>query len=380
MFDATEYRTWALVATVSTVAMSLDLGTQSMAMRLPSTGPADKAGVAGLIPLAVMGPIGATFAFLAIWAVASTTFGETGFPQHHILIAIAITGIGCGWRSASNVTLALFLGLGRFKQRAAIVTTSAFLQLGATGVALTAGAGLFSLPIGVLFGSFVQWLMVITVRDLPRGDKRHSDAYLRERRSFAMSKGLVTALGLSVTQMDRWVLAVLMPVDIFRIYDSALRVVILGKQAIIVGTQGLVAESAASSPQRVFSTSLKIVSTLSALLFSASAVSAFFVLSATDSFGLAGWVVLLASAGHCVNLVTLPASLVLTGAGRPSVELWYVAPLAVTVFLCYWAALLLDDWRFAVSGWSAALVLSSTIFVFVTPSLLKRNAHEAVPS
>ena len=114
VLDATEYRTWALVATVSTISMSLDLGTQSMAMRLPSTGPADRTSVAGLIPLAVMGPIGATLAFLGIWAVASTTFEDTGFTQTSILLAITLTGIGCGWRSASNVTLALFLALRRF--------------------------------------------------------------------------------------------------------------------------------------------------------------------------------------------------------------------------------------------------------------------------
>ncbi|AZS44857.1 hypothetical protein BWL13_02454 [Microbacterium oleivorans] len=367
-----EYAIWALVSTLSTIFLLFDFGAPALATKLATEGNLSPQARRSVLLLTAAPPLALGMVACAIWPTysASTGLGAYGVPL--VLIAIGLVSVGCALRSASSVFAAAALGRQRYGSRAVILIAGATASALVTIVGLVGGAGLMALALGVAANGVVGVTLSLLL-------ERHADPGAtnvdtrRLVRLFMTSKGAATLLGLVITQLDRWALGLIGDSTLLATYDIASRIIQIPKIALLALLVGLVAEGASARGGELFR--LWGRSTIvTAVVFAAAQL---ICLPLTFLIIQAG-----ATPDHTVEIVfgmavaqmsltaTIPTTLILSGQGRPHLELVYLAPTFVLILATYMIAISTSNGYFLVGGWIISVTITSLLYIVFGPRLI----------
>ncbi|SNT30389.1 hypothetical protein [Rhodococcoides kyotonense] len=362
-----DYAVWALAATLSTIFIVFDFGTPTLATKLAGGGHLDFRTSTILCGLSALPPIVLGAVAIAIWPAYSTAAGLHGSAYS----LIALVSLGGVLRSIGIVYGAAALGRSHFYRRTAVLFFGGSVQLVATLVALESGAGIISLGIGTVIAGAVQAIIGFALE----GGRRRNDAALQADTSasvrqtivlFMKTRVVVAMLGLLITQLDRWALGLVGDAELLARYDIATRFVMIPKIVLIALAAGLVADSSRLTTTEQGAALLARVQKLVVLvmvpLMSAAAFVAFLAQKVALGLTPSLIVVVLIAAAHGANCATIAPVNILTGAGRPDIELRYLVPLAVVVVIGYGAGIATGAGMTLIVVWSAAMVAFSLWF------------------
>ena len=373
-----DYAIWALASTLSTIFIIFDFGTASLSTKLAAEGRLNRATLLKLLAITGIPPIFLGAVVIAIWPWYAGSANLIGATETSVFLMLACVATGTVLRSFGVIYSAIALGREHYNKRAQILLSGALIQLVVTLTALFGGAGVLSLGLGIIGGGLAQMAAgaalehkfdETTVLDLDLAGLI---------RRFVRSRGTATLLGLMATQLDRWALGLAATPSLLSTYDLATRFATIPKIALLAFAAGLVAE-AARTPDltkaiELARTSRKAITGLFALGSIVTSVVAMIVLAPRVSLLEAGLVVLLVTIGHGANASTIPGGLILTGWGRPDLELRYLWPLAALCAAAYVAGILVDSGQLLILGWFVAMTSCSIYFALMVPKYLKKAA------
>jgi O-antigen/teichoic acid export membrane protein len=328
-----EYAVWALVSTIATVGLVFDFGAPALATRLAASKRLGRTHLATLLLLSSMASIviGLLAALAWPWYVNLTSLPR--LPDIPIML-IAVS-VGSALRSCISVYCSVALGREQFAVRGVSLLGQAIAQCAVTALSLWMGFGIASLPIGQAL-STIPVLTVIALRmkiGVMAWDATESASVWKEVRTFFRARGIASAIGLSFTQLDRWIVGVVATPAVLADYDLAARVASIPKIAVLTLGLSYLLESARATNN---------ISELQRLIRKLLSYNAAILILAFGVCGIALWIaqpVLLKSTTQyfvplllalCIvsfaNSMTAPGVMVLSGLGRPQFELHYLVP------------------------------------------------------
>ncbi|NIL74760.1 hypothetical protein [Rhodococcus sp. B10] len=365
-----DYAVWALAATLSTIFVVFDFGTPTLATKLSGGGHLDFRTSTTLCGLSALPPIVLGALAIGIWPAYSTAAGLTA-DRGSVYTLIALVSLGGVLRSIGVVYGAAALGRSHFYRRTAVLFFGGSVQLVATLVALESGAGIVSLGIGTVVAGGVQAVLGFALE----GGRRRNDAALAADTSasvrqtivlFMKTRVVVAMLGLSITQLDRWALGLVGDAELLARYDIVTRFVMIPKIVLIALAAGLVADSSRLTTSEQGTALLvrvrKLVLLVMVPLMIGAGVVAFVAQRVALDLTPSVTVVLLVALAHGANCATIAPVNILTGAGRPDVELRYLVPLAAVVVLGYGIGITTGAGMTLITVWAAAMVAFSLWF------------------
>jgi O-antigen/teichoic acid export membrane protein len=225
-----DYAMWALLASVATVATSLDLGGVSMlAAWLPDKRQDQRrVYVTGLL-LTLAGTLASTAAFLGLWMVLCA-FHNNPVPSSTGLLAIAAMGGGALVRSVVTTDATLAMATEDYRVQSRLYSTQAIAQTVVALALLGLGFGYWALPVAVLVSS--SGVVVGAARYRSRLLSRRADVTpgpLPSVRRFATARMAGSLMLLAVTQGDRWVVALAAGPSLLASYDLVTRTAAIPK-------------------------------------------------------------------------------------------------------------------------------------------------------
>lgn len=372
--DAKHYAVWALASTLSTVFVVFDFGTSALATKLAGSNSLSTKTMFHLLWISALPPAVLGVASILVWPVYARAAGLVYFPLDEAILLLALVAIGTLFRSVGVLFAAIALGRGHFGKRSAVLIAGALVQLAVTMAGLASDMGVMSLGAGIVAGGVVQAATATVLEALsPRATSQTVNAREIIWR-FVKSKGAITALGLCVTQFDRWAVGLVGDPGLLATYDVATRIATMPKIALIAIAAGLVAESARVTSVDSLSELLRRSQRWNTFAVLVAGLAAGFVTFFVIDFGLDPTltilVIVLAGLAHSANGATIATSMILTGRGRPDLELRYVVPLAVTCIAAYAlgvglqsGAVLLGVWSLSMIAWSVWFVQRSRVYV-----------------
>lgn len=370
--SVSEYATWALGATVLSITLVFDLGSTPFVLTTAGTSLLTQRRLAASTALAVAGALAPGLALAALWPLYSQGRGMAMAGASGILYFVAIT-VAASLRSAALVSLAVMLATGRLHRRARALLGQAILQVVATAGSLWLGAGIWALPLGA-FVSGACLLAYVRSGFIAPEEVRPATHVVRLRTYVRARLGL-TALGLYLTQLDRWVVGLIVPVSAMATYDAASRIAGLPRLVIIALSGVLVADSSHAREAGVRAVAAVYQKALTATagvgLVLATGVVAIAALPAFRSLAPLGLVAALTVA-FTVHAVTAPGTQILNGIGAPQAEYRYLLPCAITTSASWVIAAATGSDHLALYASAANLLVWSVFFVFQMPSVLRR--------
>jgi O-antigen/teichoic acid export membrane protein len=381
-----QYAVWALAATLTTIFLLVDFGTTGLATKLAAEGRLTVRTTWTLNALTASPPLLLTLVTLVIWPYYARTAGLVEATAPSALLLIALVGIGTALRSFGLISASISLGRRHYGRRSAVLLGGAAVQAIATLSTLAAGLGYLALGVGVVAAGLAQLIIGSTLERsgprINRGTQTDPEIWPLVRR-FASSRGAAVLLGVTITQLDRWSLGLFAGAAILTAYDLTIRFATMPKIALLAFGSGLITEAsgtgASSSMAEIYRKYTKQFAAMAAIgALPAIVLAAIFAAQRT---GLSGAIVVaivcLPAVAHAVNSWTIPASFLAMGAGRPELELLYLAPLALLCTLAYVAGNVTKHPEIQVWGWSSALVVLSTIYVVLFPKIMhwRKNGH-----
>jgi O-antigen/teichoic acid export membrane protein len=375
--DDDMYAVWALLATVGTVGLVFDFGAPALATRVSAQSSVSRRQALGLAFMSASGSILVGVLASAFWPLYVKL---TELPDvEHMQILLLAVGLGSGLRSVVTVGCGLALGQARFLIRGAMLLVQAIVQFLVTVALLAFGSALMSMVIGQFISALIA-LCIAGVSLRTEELERPAAVNMRdEALKFLRARGVAAVIGLSFTQLDRWIVGVVATPSFLATYDIAARLASIPK--IIVLTLGLsyLFEAARSSHsvKELASLLRKLVSVNAAILAASFAGCVLLILLweylepgfASPTFV---WLFVLLGVANFVNAMTAPGVMVLTGRGHPEVELFYLVPSVVLSSLAVIPALITGNVWAAAVGLSAPLTLGSLAFVVGQRRLLTK--------
>lgn len=370
-----DYAVWALVSTLSTIFIIFDFGTTSLATKLAAERRLSRSFVAKLATITAAPPIIFGTVAALLWPLYSHLSDITSAPDDRVMWLIAAVSAGTTMRSVGVLYASISLGRENFGKRTAILLAGAVTQAVATVVSLAMGAGYWSLGIGVVSGGAIQFLVGILCErkgdTVSSGDGIDLGALLKR---FVTVKGLATALGIIATQLDRWALGLVADPSLLATYDISTRLATIPKIALIALAAGLISEGARtarlSEALRMLSSSQRMVALLYIAAASVTGTVAWLMLQGREPDLLVIGTIVVVSIAQGANVVTISATLLLTGSGHPEFELRYLAPLAIACILAYGAAIFTGEPLILIGGWASAMTATSVGFIIRAPSYM----------
>ena len=379
--STTEYAIWALGATLSTIFIVFDFGSPSLATKLASTDQLTRSASIKLSFISLIPPLVLGIVAVVVWPWYGRQAGLDGLSDSTVLPLFILIAVGCALRSVGLVYAASALGSGSYARRGLILIGGASVNLASTLLCLTAGMGVQSLGYGVLSAGFVQAVLGLTLgyRMLPSTSlSRHVSREVdRLIGLFLRSKGLVTLLGLGITQLDRWAVGLIGNPHLLAQYDIATRVLVMPKVALVAIAAGLIAEGGRAKAHGHVSELLRkselllyVVSPIATI--AAGAFAILMQLSLEPAMNI--WILTgVLSAAHLANMMTIPSVYILTGMGRPDFELRYLIPLASITTAVYGASIILTNGQLFVVGWAVSMFGCSLFFLAKRKLFIKES-------
>ena len=371
-----EYAIWALASTLSTVFVVFDFGTSALATKLAGSNSLSTKTILNLLWISALPPAILGVASMAVWPFYAKAAGLTYFPVQDAVLLLGLVAIGTLLRSAGVLFAAVALGRRHFVRRSAVLLSGAIIQLAVTLLSLASGVGIMSLGFGIVAGGLTQAIVAIV---LEASSPRTSFASIDTRAiiwRFVKSKGAITALGLCVTQFDRWAVGLVGDPALLATYDVATRLATMPKIALIAIAAGLVAESARESSLESLTKLLARSQRWNVAAVIVAGVIAGLVTFYFIDFGydpvLTAAVIVLTGMAHIANGATIAPSMILTGRGRPDLELRYIVPLAITCIAAYVLGIGFQSWPVLLGLWSVSMVGWSIWFVHKSPAYVRK--------
>ena len=373
-----EYAIWALVSTLSTIFLLFDFGAPALATKLAAERSLSSQARRSVLLLTAAPPVALGLAASAIWPTYSASTGLEAYSVPLGIGAIGLVSVGCALRSASSVFAAAALGRQRYGSRAVILMAGATASALVTVAGLMAGAGLMALALGVAANGVLGVALSFVLER--RADEAATDVDTRRLvRLFMTSKGAATLLGLVITQLDRWALGLTGDSTLLATYDIASRIIQIPKIALLALLVGLIAEGAITQGRELF----KLWGRSTIITAAAFASAQLICLPLTFLIIQSG-----ASPDHTVEIVvamavaqmsltaTIPTTLILSGQGRPHLELAYLAPTFILVLLTYAFAISTSDGYLLVGGWVISVSATSLLYIAFGPKLIGARRAE----
>lgn len=369
--EPSDYVLWALLATVITAAMVLDFGGGALVQHAVAAGVVTRKILLRAIALAAFGSLSVGVPATLLWEPVSSRLLA---PTESAPIAlILVSTVGSAMRSAIVVVAAKLLAERRFRRRAFVLIGQAVSQVLSTVVLLLLDTGLWALPLGLTL-STGPWLIACLFEALRNLPYDHPSARYISTGLFATSRGASAVISLVMTQGDRWILALVANAELIQAYDLAARFALMPKAVVTTFLVGLVGEgvhlkgaAAGALLNRAISIAGRALGVLSALAVAGAFLVGYLVegrLSATYisiALAIVAW--------SAIHGLTAPVTLILTGRGRPDLELRYLIPCLVSTFAVWLAGYRLAEPYVLIFGSGLALVVWS-IYCLVSSARL----------
>jgi O-antigen/teichoic acid export membrane protein len=372
---ATPYAMWALLATVGTVATTLDFGGSTLlAARLGHT----RAGALyrRSLLLSLGGSALITALALALWLML-TALGRAPAEAVEGAVGVATMGLSTGLRSVINLDASVALVQRRYAMQTVVYASQAFGQAALAVALVLAGLGWWALPVSsciastCVIASFYQWRRVQLRRlDSPR----HRDD--ENIRSFAVSRTTGGLLLLAITQGDRWLVGSIASHGLLAEYDLAARAAALPRFIVAAISNVVLPQRARrehSSPEaarllyrRAQAVAASVSGAVSLLVLFAALVAVPLARITWSAVGL----VLLLLVGNGINALTVTGAMFVNAQLRPDRELPYLYLAGVVfVLVAAVAAVVPGGGSWSVYAAPAALTVGSLFFLFTKPWL-----------
>lgn len=328
-----EYAAWALLFALGSGSIILDFGAFQLAQIQRAEGKVSRREAVRLFGQASISPVLLTVTTSVFWRPFLDVFVDherVASPLLPLLLGAAAT-----IRAWQNVANGFALGAGDegVRRRAAIGGAAAVM----VGIALIAAMPAeYGLSSAYLLGGVVGlvMLMPLIAQSIgvppPRGP------------SHIGARATIGALGVSLTQIDRLLVGVLMPASGLAAYDFAARLVSTVKLGCVLVATGAAAQAAGAttrgSAEEYLRTAQRFLDRLSlvAFLVAPVVVAALTLVAKPEIAGTATAVAAILSVGHGLNATTATITGYLSGLRRPHPEVMYlvisVALLAATAW------------------------------------------------
>lgn len=381
---------WALLATVGTAAVVVDLGGPLHVAATLARPEADHAGaLRRALCYSVAGSGLVTLVALLAWVpyVELTRFeGVSAFAG---LAALAAMGGAAAIRSTGAVAAAAALAYEDFRLRTWVLAAQAVCTLAITLGLLVAGLGFWALPLGTAVGGGVPGVWGLFALHRRHPQLRHGEgmSVRGEARTLASVRLQVAALSLALTQADRWVVGAIGGPSLLAQYEVAWRLAVLPKLGVLALAVILIPDAARvrGEAQALIAAQARRATRVTAVLLMVGALLTGGIAAlaipqlAPSGTGLVTGLFLLLLLGHCVHSLTAPGTMIANGLGRPRAEIGYLV-LAFGVAMLGWtAAALLDLPLLATAAAVIGLVVGSTYFLLTRP-YLRDPGGQAPPS
>lgn len=369
--STSEYAVWALGATLATIFVVFDFGSPSLATKLASSEQLTRAVSVRLFLISMSPPLLLGLVSVLVWPIYSQHAGLALIPLEQVALMFAMVAAGCALRGIGLVYAASALGAGRFTRRGVILIGGATVQVLATVVSLLYGLGINSLGMGILCSGIAQASLGFLVEYRCLSRVAGGDFSAREINRlillFLRAKGLVTLLGLGITQLDRWAVGLIGSPKLLAQYDIATRILVMPKVALVAVAVGLIAEGSRSKTRSetmsVLARSEKLLA-VAAFAMLAPAVGIAMVMQSHIETAMSIAVLTgLVAVAHLANSFTIPSVFILTGLGRPDLELRYLVPLSLATIVVYCVSIASHSGSFFVFGWCLSMTALSLYFI-----------------
>lgn len=373
-----EYATWALLATVLTVSLVLDFGGPALILREESRSRLTRPLFIRAVGLSCLGSVGVAVIAAATWPMYSSgsSYAAPGMRGVYLFL---ICGAAGALRSAYVSALTIFQARRRHAVRGALLLGQAALQLVVTIVLLEAGAELWSLPAASIVSCILCLPMCMAViRSLPPTTVSIDGGGLLRR--FAAARFLVTVLGITLTQLDRWVIGIVGGSSFLANYDVNARIASVPRLIVISLAGVLVGEAARAGTSRSAVDQILARSTqlIAVTVVAGSTLVWAVAYLASDIFQSERWsttwyLFIPMLIWYGLNALTAPVSLVATGVGRPGEELRYLVPCVTTTVLGWLISILAHSPLGAVVAVGISLAVWSVMFVIDSSRRITRG-------
>ena len=369
--DDVEYSCWALIATIGTVGLLVDMGAPSLAVRLATQNAATNRRVILMCAISAAPTVIIGVVAVLMWPQYMMISHLTAIPHMQLLLALA--AIGGASRSALVIYASLALGAEDFKFRSFLLTVQALVNCGLVWLLLATGSGVVAYPLAAIVSSVIllppacmYWLRNRTRRHA-WADSGESLSFRSEILRFVYARGIGAILGLSLTQLDRWAIGLVGNSAFLSDYDLAARFAVIPKTALLTLGLGFVHEAARIRDGNLMPLYRRLnIVTCVMLLIGALGATLFALLY----FALVGvdpekqyWILyLILIVAYSAHATTAPGVLILTGLGMPRYELYYLVPAFVCSLLStVYFVIHRSDWGVAISI-SGSLAFASIVF------------------
>ena len=224
--DSTQFAVWAVLATISTLAVSLDFGGNSYLMANvryeSSRGLLLRACLLSGSGSVLVGSLG-----MAIWWPYSATDAAQGFGTAEGILAIGTLTVGSALRSALQVLAQLALYREVFVLRNVVLISHSFTYAAVTAGLLLSTRSAWALPIGWMTSSALLILPCLFWAHRSGVLDGQLNAELPPKatamKQFVISRSKVTIVGGLLLQSDRWVVGALGGPVMLAAYEVAWR-------------------------------------------------------------------------------------------------------------------------------------------------------------
>ncbi len=370
-----DYAIFALLTTMMAAAGMLDLGAAPFIL---SQGYGRSVCRAVLIRALIMAGSGALLVLMAAVALSpfvtgsSTDSGNTSLTPLFAFMGIALAGRS--WLTVCGTVLQVSMN---FNKRTFITIGQPVVQVVLTWLLLRQGRGPYAIPMGLALSVLIFLIFAGLAMRHPSlitvCTHRHSAARFSAGRTSAVAMGIV------LSQSDRWILSSMHDWNFVAQFDLANKIGLLPIVFVMSLFGGLVAE-ARTSPEHQLGTLarrsiLRSVVMMGFGWFGAIGGALLLARLGVISPNMVFWYSLVATlAWSTVNVITGPATLLLTGMGRPAAELVYLVPAVLTASGGWALAIHLNDPRLVVVAELTAVVVWSLIFVVYALARIDRIA------
>jgi O-antigen/teichoic acid export membrane protein len=377
-----DFALWSLLATLGIIGVVIDLGGTYLVGSQMARSHDRKAVLrrAMMLSASSASSVGLLLTLALVAFVSATGLAEVAPAE--LAAAGLLMSAGGAARGTAAVVAAAALVVRDSNLRNMVLGGQAASQVAITLWLLEAGADYRALPIGFALSSAVAvgigFLRLRTKHKVFLGAAGPVQMDLNATtRRYARARLSVLVLGLLLTQADRWVLGLVGGASALAMYEVAARVAVIPKLALGAFAPILVSESARRAQEegqnglsgqmrRLYRSAFAASAVVTLPLMLGALCVTFLFLPSLPNVGDSRTVTLWAAAllvGHSVHALTMPASMMANGIGRPRAEIPYQV-LALAVAASVWAlAYSLEATGLAVLAVPVALVIGSCFFL-----------------
>jgi hypothetical protein len=284
-------------------------------------------------------------------------------------------------KSAGIVLSGISLGENRLKDRNLTLIVPALVNFLSTFLLLLNNVGMKSLGLALVLSGFTQIAIAWKIEGNFARPKSSFQVALKSLRGLLGNRGLVSLIGISVSQLDKLVLSTFADTKLLRTYDLATRIAAMFKVlslALLGGALPKFQTASNSHLEKIYKTTRNF----NLVLAFVSAVAPIFLLSVLTIVKVNGssmvpeeylWLAILAVLSHAFHVLTISPSFYFLAKSQPEQEFKYLIPLFVLYLLFYTTAASWPEQYISVVGMAGSLSLTSFIFFVFTDAKSKER-------